>query len=487
MDVAASSASSAAATDTNLHHSVVSTATAATNTTSTSTSTSTSTNSSSSTSSPAASLFLTAATLFPLLSQSSQSHRHGDSDIDDPEEDSSMRRPVGSSSSFRCNPFRTIFYGILVFVTVIFVFDMSVLFYSTQNSLPECPLDHATSTAPLNHFELAQKIHMFIQGKRQSVAFNNQLITTTVNEAAARYNLPSFLSSMKIADRALHDQLLIFCLDEAACKLCSELHQATSCMYMDMGLSSSALVPGGGDSSHRDYVRLNYGRVYATVVLTELGVNALPVDVDAIFLKNPFSPGNGIAERPHDIAVVQDIEPFRFDIRDKVPINGGFIYFPAGGKKFQFVREFVNKVWDRNCRLGNEQLVFSSVLRSMYKKYYFKRSFSPYMLSPSQYLNFCSADCGTNGQFRSIKSYEELINLEKIYGQSKDFKYCSPDNRKNWVYFHVACVNFTTIPKNEVIPLKGKLQQALYKWATGADLPISSTQSIASAVTAGET
>ncbi len=365
----------------------------------------------------------------------------------------------------------------------------------------------------------------------------NTIVTTTVNEAAAIHNLPTFIQSIKACDPPFDHQLIIFCLDDAACKQCSLLHQKDHCLYMNLGISSDSLAPNKEESANRlDYFRLTYGRVYTSVLLSQMGVNVLPVDIDAIFLQNPFLPGNGLYEAPYDIAVVSDIKPFRFHKRDGIPLNGGFLFFPTattGGsmatlstttntlnkndesklsalnrlingfidnwlmgeeedleqsmkpisssegivpppqplslQHVLYARELLQAVWNKNCHpTSNEQLVFSSQLRTMYKRYHYQdKTFRPHMLSSNQYLNLCSAQCGTQGSIQRIKSYNDLQKLNNENVNNPLFYQCSKEGAKKWVYFHVACLNITGMPSQEVAPLKGELQKAFYRWAKG--------------------
>jgi hypothetical protein len=79
-------------------------------------------------------------------------------------------------------------------------------------------------------------------------------------------------------------------------------------------------------------------------------MNLLAVDVDSVFLQNPFARGNGLFERPNDIAVVADKKPFTFRFGDKTPINGGFLYFPGKqSRAAAFSLEVLEAVWSRNC------------------------------------------------------------------------------------------------------------------------------------------
>ena len=237
---------------------------------------------------------------------------------------------------------------------------------------------------------------------------------------------------------------------------------------MDLGVAGNSLAPGGSDKQDSNYWRLTYGRVFATKALIRSGINALPVDVDAIFLQNPFSPGNGLFERPRDVAVVADIAPFTFKYGDKTPINGGFLYFPGmDAISLRFSREIVDRIWAKNCHpKDNEQLVTSSVLRYMARKYATERNsdYNTYMLPDSQYLNFCSTDCGTGLEFSSIRNVGDLKNMEEKWKGKTEFAACEREARNKWVYFHAACLNKDNISKSKVAETKGHIQRAVYDW-----------------------
>lgn len=171
-----------------------------------------------------------------------------------------------------------------------------------------------------------------------------------MNNVAAKNNLPIFLESCVRTSPPIAN-IVIFCLDIDACHQCAQLHNAQHCIFMNLGISGNSLAPGGTDLLDRDYWHLTFGRMYANMMLHRLGVNFIAVDVDSVFLQNPFTPGNGIAERPNDIAVVSDVKPFTFKFGDKASINGGFIYFPGENPEgAKYSTQLLEAVWKKNCK-----------------------------------------------------------------------------------------------------------------------------------------
>lgn len=338
-----------------------------------------------------------------------------------------------------------------------------------------CPLNGPKSSAPNNEKDFVANLDVglaHLQHGQEKVGkqFDRNVVSTCMNEEAAMYNFPAFIESAASTIPSLTLSLLVFCLDEPACIICRDsILEDAQCIFMDLGVAGGSLAPGGKDKHDADYWRLTYGRVFATVSLVRPGINALPVDVDAVFLQNPFAPGNGLHERPNDLAVVADIAPFTFKYGDKTPLNGGFLYFPGVDEhSYQFSKEVVDRVWAKNCHpKNNEQLVTSSVLRFMSKKYVSNFNYRPYMLPVSQYLNLCSTECGTGDDFRSIQSLADLKRMEETWGQKATFSSCSSEGRKKWVYFHAACLNKEIVNggKAGVAKAKGEIQKAVYAWA----------------------
>mmetsp|Transcript_9002 Transcript_9002/g.14965 ORF Transcript_9002/g.14965 Transcript_9002/m.14965 type:complete len:483 (+) Transcript_9002:73-1521(+) len=263
----------------------------------------------------------------------------------------------------------------LASVVLLIVYAISLQNFDFAPS--RCPLRGPGSSAPINDFEFLHALDdglSFLRRKSENELrrpFDGNVVSTCINSEAAIYNWRPFLRSLEATVPSLVPSLLVFCVDMQACQICRISLPREQCIYMNLRVASSSLAPGSTASNNKDYWRLTYGRVFATVSMVRLGINALPADVDAIFLQNPFQKGNGIYERPNDIAVVSDIAPFTFKYGDKTPINGGYIYFPGRDvESYALSRELVDRVWAQNCHPEkNEQLVTSSALRYLARKY----------------------------------------------------------------------------------------------------------------------
>lgn len=353
-----------------------------------------------------------------------------------------------------------------IVAVIVVCIALSVLLYIRFHGSAECPFDGPNSSAPLNLVQFNADVEVAVHYLTTQTI--DTVVCTSINAEAAKYNLVPFLESVSAISPPLSNRLIIFCLDKKAMNACNEKHNPRQCIYMDLGISGDSLAPGGNDKSDNDYWRLTFGRVYATIALHRQNINVLAVDVDAVFLQNPFSQGNGIHEAPNDIAVVSDIAPFTFQYGSKVPINGGFLYFPGVepvARKFS--REVLDKIWEKNCiPKKNEQLVTSSVLRYMSRKYAKNSLYNPHMLPENQYLNFCSTDCGTDQEFSRVLSLKDLTELDQR--MSGDPKYmCDANARSLWVYFHAACLNKDNQSKQNVAKAKGMIQSAVYQWVKG--------------------
>lgn len=364
---------------------------------------------------------------------------------------------------------------IIVLIMVCFLLP---IYYVIHTSLTHetCPLEGPGSLSPKNIKLFKEKVSSVVssisaESKRKT---ENTIVCTFVNGDAAEYNLPIFIKSISTYSSSILPVLIIFCVDVTALTHCHAKHVSNLCIFMDIGITSESLSPVGNERRNKDYFRLTYGRLYATLTLHKLNINVMPVDVDALFLQNPFDKKNGIIDRINDIAVVSDIKPFLFSYKDKTPINGGFLYLPG----FQcegayYTRELLDKVWENNCHPEkNEQLKISSILRYMTKKYYYSskphKDFTPHMLPVKKYLNFCSTKCGENNIFSSILSIEDLHKLESENKNSQGFNDCSMASRKEWVYFHVACGLNTTKYGSELAYYKAKQQNAILTWVSEA-------------------
>jgi len=106
--------------------------------------------------------------------------------------------------------------------------------------------------------------------------------------------------------------------------------------------------------------------------------------------------------------------------------------------------------------------------------------YKPHLLPKSQYLNFCSTTCGggpyifnnnkTNNDatiippdFKSVRSLDDLRRYESTLNE-EGLKECGVEARKQWVYFHVACLQWNLDDKLNLARKKGKLQQDILDW-----------------------
>lgn len=235
---------------------------------------------------------------------------------------------------------------------------------------------------------------------------------------------------------------------------------------MDLGIAGASLAPGFSDELDRDYWRLTYGRVFATLKLLEHGFSTLAVDVDTVFLSNPFDLGAPLSVKPDHIAVVQDRLPFELGRNDDALINGGFLFYPANTDASRNMSlAVVKKIWSLNCRHLNEQIVTTKVLRS------FSNTALPngdsmlkvQVLSRSRYISFCSESCGTK-KFEQITSLGDLRDMEKENKGLATFENCELRSRRRWSFFHAACIKWPNETKALIANGKGKAQQAVLDW-----------------------
>lgn len=348
-----------------------------------------------------------------------------------------------------------------------------------------CPETGEGSAAPLNFAALDDEIRNavgLINGKIRSRMNGDEvlaIISTTVNKEAARHNLPPFLESLKTIEPPLIDQTIVFCLDAWAREQCETLHvDPKLCLYMNLGVSEESLAPvvvgldgkpiaSGKDFNTRSYWRLTYGRVYTTLRIHDEGVNVLPVDADSVFLKNPLSLGEEIPSEPQRIAGVIDTKPFDLSTTDgQSMLNGGFLYFPATTPKVAIAtNKVIRDIWKQSCVQQNEQLVTSNVIKEYYSNKAKGDPLRPRILSIEKYRNFCNTNCGTGQKFESVQSLSDLVALEKEFKENVDFKPCSEERRRGWVYFHAACTFRPEGGSVGLVETKGKIQQAMLLWA----------------------
>ena len=337
-----------------------------------------------------------------------------------------------------------------------------------------CPETGEGSAAPLNHRALQDavpKAVALITGKLRSRMQDEVIVvlSTTVNREAALHNLPPFLESLQTVVPPLIEQTIVFCLDEASCTQCAALHREPRlCLRMDLGVSSDSLapVPLGKDFNTRSYWRLTYGRVYATLLIHNEGVNVLSVDVDAVFLKNPFARGEEIPREPHRIAGVVDSKPFDLATTDKnLMLNGGFLYFPATSPKVAIAtNKAIQDIWRQSCTQTNEQLVTSEVIKALYRSKDKGDPLQPRILSPEQYRNFCNTKCGGEMALAEVRSVDDLRALEERAKDDPSFKPCVRERRRGWVFFHAACTAWPGGQSTDLAKAKGDVQRAMLMW-----------------------
>jgi len=340
-----------------------------------------------------------------------------------------------------------------------------------------------SEASPLNRFELDEALSDRVANHVDGSAV---VLYTSVNAEAALHNLPPFLESLAKVEPPLINSTIVLCLDVVACSRCALLHHRPSlCVRMDLGISDGSLAPGGNDAIDRDYWRLTFGRVYATLKIHALGKSVLPLDVDSVMLKNPFTSDNALGKRPNDLAATLDVHPFSFQVNHKetmkrlngslAMLNGGFLYFPATSPSiWKRTGEILKKIWSYSCKpKSNEQWITTKTLREVYeeerKNPNKKRAaneaplFDPQILPKEQYPSFCNTNCGST-MFAATTSLAELEALEKLHTGKASFHTCEAKTRRNWVFFHAACITWPEDQKAQIAKAKGLVQRAILLW-----------------------
>jgi Nucleotide-diphospho-sugar transferase len=370
------------------------------------------------------------------------------------------------------------YFAIIVFSLLISFFVITPLYQRRKEKNPfrrnhvferVCPETGSESAAPKNHAALSEAIATAVL-RIQSRNKNSVIISSTVNKEAAKENMIHFMESLLLLTPPMLFNTIIFCLDKWSCHKCAALHlDPALCLYMDLGVSEESLAPllGSKEFSNRSYWRLTYGRVFTTLRIHSQGVSVLPVDVDAVFLNNPFAATEEISERPDSIAAVIDSIPFELSTGDtSLLINGGFLYFPATTPKASITTNNVlQKIWSQSCMAENEQVVTTHVLKELYNTTSPSDPTRPRILNHEKYLNFCNLPCGSNEfKFNEILSLEDLHTFEKNMHNRTEFKLCAKENRKKWVFFHAACIKWHDGHGRNLAKNKGKVQQAILQW-----------------------
>jgi Nucleotide-diphospho-sugar transferase len=370
------------------------------------------------------------------------------------------------------------YFAIIVFSLLLSFFVITPLYQRRKEKNPfrrnhvferVCPETGSESAAPKNHAALSAAIATAVL-RIQSRNKNSVIISSTVNKEAAKENMIHFMESLLLLTPPMLFNTIIFCLDKWSCHKCAALHlDPALCLYMDLGVSEESLAPllGSKEFSNRSYWRLTYGRVFTTLRIHSQGVSVLPVDVDAVFLNNPFAATEEISERPDSIAAVIDSIPFELSTGDtSLLINGGFLYFPATTPKASITTNNVlQKIWSQSCMAENEQVVTTHVLKELYNITSASDPTRPRILNHEKYLNFCNLPCGSNEfKFNEILSLDDLHTFEKNMHNRTEFKLCAKENRKKWVFFHAACIKWHDGHGRNLAKHKGKVQQAILQW-----------------------
>lgn len=334
-----------------------------------------------------------------------------------------------------------------------------------------CPESGPDSAAPLNQASLSMEISKAVARITERDR-NAVVVSTAINKEAAKENLPHFLRSLTLVTPPMIQNAIVFCLDKWSCDKCAILHTDPSlCLFMNLGVSEGSLAPqlGSRDFKARSYWRLTYGRVFATLKIHSEGVSVLPVDVDAVMLLNPFASSEEIPEKPDSIAALIDTVPFEFSSPNTgLLLNGGFLYFPATNPRSAILtNEVIRDIWKESCTAQNEQLVTTTVLKELYNKTIGTTMDQPRILDYMKYKSFCSTKCGTS-KFRRITSIEDLHNLEKEMEGAPDFKECTKEHRKKWVFFHAACTAWPDMKSDDLAKAKGAVQVAIMEWVKEA-------------------
>lgn len=346
--------------------------------------------------------------------------------------------------------------------------------YAVTNAEPtvleNCPVTGPGSIAPTNFLEADSFIENAVQRilKRQR---NAVIISATANREAARWNLPVLLESIHLVEPAFVNNTIIFTSDIWAQRRCSRIHLDPSlCIYTDLNVSSESLVPSQNNSViNKSYWRIAFARMYGTFKISNAGASVLQVDVDTVFLKNPFALSEELFQHPESMAGMVDTIPF--DLAAEVRLatyNAGFLYFPAiTPKATNITNSALSTIWNESCRyyLDSEQSVTTNVLRGLARTLPINDTSIPQLLSAEKYLSFCSTSCGSP-KFSQIKNLHQLNNLEKeMEGNSTLFRPCSKEIRKDWVFFHAACISWPDSKGADTSKAKGMVQRAIIAWA----------------------
>jgi hypothetical protein len=135
------------------------------------------------------------------------------------------------------------------------------------------------------------------------------------------------------------------------------------------------------------------------------------------------------------------------------------LYFSATTPKTAISTNKVLKdIWKQSCTATNEQIVTTNVIKKLYRSKASNNLERPKILNHEKYLNFCNTNCGSDN-FRKVKSLSDLHYFEEEMKDKLDFKVCSKEYRKEWVFFHASCTQWPDEKPAGLSKAKGAVQK----------------------------
>jgi hypothetical protein len=137
------------------------------------------------------------------------------------------------------------------------VAEVTKIFYrshsgSTSNVFMEVCRDAGEgSAAPVNDAEVTSSIIEAVEwikanARRYFLDGEPITISTVVNKAAAKYNLPAFLDSMSVVSPPMIDSTIVLCTDDEACTTCRKRHLVPNlCLPANLGAEEEGPASGG--------------------------------------------------------------------------------------------------------------------------------------------------------------------------------------------------------------------------------------------------
>ena len=372
------------------------------------------------------------------------------------------------SSNHEGTEMASFYFLLLTAILFSYASSVEVPFNDTQHINEDCPMTGPGSIAPVNfevvNIDIRNAVLRIIQRQPKAI-----IISATANREASKWNLPVLFDSLLRVEPAFLNNTIIFSSDRSAQHRCANLHIDPSlCIYTDLRVSSESLVPGSNTQSTDNYWRIAYARMYGTMKIHEEGISVLQVDIDTVFLKNPFASPEELFEHPESMAGVVDTSPFSMTAIDEhVSMNAGFLFFPAATHKSAIVTNTaLRAIWSKSCkyRIKSEQARTTDIMKEMARTMPINDTLTPRLLSSEKYLNFCSTDCGTP-KFSEIQSIHDLRILEKEMEGKSTFRMCTKEIRRNWVFFHSACIAWPDSKGAGLSKAKGRVQEAIIGWA----------------------